>query len=132
MPKLIIQYIKDMKDLLSFSTLKVKVDEDIKFEVPKGEKNEIDLKCGKHTIKYYFTGYGKNDICGYDEKELEILDGNNYFVYKTPFTLLGKGRLIRCENELDFNKKIKSSKYLKIVAFILTFIITFIICCLYL
>lgn len=132
MPKLIIHYIRDMKDLLSDSTLKVKVDEDIKFEVLKGETNEISLKCGKHVIKYYFTGYGKNDICGYDEKEIEILDGDNYFVYKTPFTLLGKGRLVNCENEKDFNKKIKAAKYLKILAIVLTVIVTWIICFLYL
>ena len=131
MSRLIIQYIKDGKDLLANSELKVKIDEDAKFEVKKGSKSEIEIESGTHTVKYYFTGYGKSDICGYDEKEIQITSGDNYYVYKTPILLTGKGKLIKCEDEADFNKKIKVSVYLKILAIIITFILAFIACYLY-
>ena len=131
MAKIIIHYIKDGKDLLLDSVLKVKIDEDIKFEVKKGFSGECELKSGVHILKYYFTGYGKNDIYGYDEKEINILDKDNFFVYKTPVFLMGKGKFIACESESEFNKKIKFFKILKIIGPIIAFIVVFIICYLY-
>ena len=86
--------------------LKVKINEEMTTEVLKNEIYEQELNDGTHNIKMYFEGWTKDQLVGYLDQDIEI-NGNTYYIYDAPATLLGKGKLVK----LDYNSPEEFKEY---------------------
>ena len=99
-------YYKNHHDSEFGDILKVKINEEMTTEVLKNEIYEQELNDGTHNIKMYFEGWTKDQLVGYLDQDIEI-NGNTYYIYDAPATLLGKGKLVK----LDYNSPEEFKEY---------------------
>lgn len=121
MGKLVIYYAKDDKTKRSSfnSTLKIKVDNEQKIELEKGNSTIIELQNGKHNVKMFFRAWSENDVCGYVNTDVEINDNASYYIYKAPVVLNNSGKLVKVNSEDEFKKNEKIRTILNIFTFII-------------
>lgn len=105
--------------------LKIKIDDNIIIEVGKNDLYNCNLSNGMHNIKMYCEGWSSNELIGYIDQNIEISE-NTYFIYKSPMTIYGKGKLVNFGSPEKFKKYIKKTnrryKILTIISFIILII----------
>ena len=108
--------------------LKVKIDDNITAEVKKNTIFELELADGTHNVKMYFQGWGKDELVGYIDKNIEII-GDTYYIYEGPATIVGKGKLNQKNSKSPeaFKKYAEKSNNIYIILGIILFIIGIII-----
>ena len=105
MGRLYLYYKKHNNSMLG-DVLKVKIDERITTEILANEVYEQNFDDGVHNIKMYFEGWTKDQLVGYVDRDIAI-NGNTYYIYKPPSTLVWKGKLVKADynSPEEFNKK---------------------------
>jgi hypothetical protein len=101
--------------------LKVKIDDEITFQIDKYKEAVIDLDNGTHSIKMYIPYM--MDAAGFVSETLDIQDEDSFYYYKGPAISFGKGKLIKVSSSSEFPKiKLKSK-----IKFLLSCVLTIII-----
>ena len=108
MGRLYLYYKKHNNSMLG-DVLKVKIDERITTEILANEVYEQNFDDGVHNIKMYFEGWTKDQLVGYVDRDIAI-NGNTYYIYKPPSTLVWKGKLVKADynSPEEFNKKVNT------------------------
>ena len=122
-------YYRRHEDAPIGNILKVKIDDSITAEVNRDEIYELEIPDGEHNIKMYYEGWSKNELVGYLDQNIKI-NGNTYFMYKPPFSIYGKGKLIMYQynSPEEFKNFVKKGKKSYKIWGIVFFIIALIIC----
>lgn len=127
MGKLYLFYSKHNSSQLG-DILKVKIDDQIIFEVKENEFYEQELTDSQHNIKMYYEGWTSDQLVGYIDQTIDVV-GDTYYMYKPPMTLSGKGKLIckKYNTSDDFKKYVKNSNKLHKIWVVILIILAFLV-----
>lgn len=123
-------YYKKHNDSVLGEVLKIKIDDNITAEINKNDVYELELADGQHNIKMYYCGWTEDELVGYIDENI-VISGDTFFTYQRPFSVYGKGKLIKnsYNSADDFKRHVKKTNrlYKLIVAVLFIILVLFII-----
>lgn len=124
MAKLHIYYNFSEGKVAMMDTLKVKIDDKIKLEIKKHQKQAVELKSGTHNVKMYVPWMSGS--AGYVDENIEIQNEDLFYYYKLPLVLSQKGHFTQVANENaleKLNKKNKTKSTISLIVVVLVIIL---------
>lgn len=88
-------FYKKQSSMICGNILKVKIDDEILFEVKEDSIGSIELPNGPHNLKIYFDGLLEGEVYGYLDTNIDI-NGEEFYVYKAPKVRGGKAKFEKC------------------------------------
>lgn len=121
-------YYNHNSDTQVVDILKVKIDNEATYEIKKLETLEVELPNGTHNVKMYAQGWGKDDLVGFIDTDIEV-NSDVFYVYKAPMFINGKGTLTKTNytSKEEFDKHNSNSSTIYKVLIALGIIVYFII-----